>query len=181
MEKKDTPLQDLYVLQPNVFVDDRGYFFESFNQRAFNLLIGEGYAFMQDNQSCSKKGVLRGLHFQNPPHAQGKLVSVISGAVLDVAVDIRKSSPTYGQHYSIELTGDNKTMLWIPPGFAHGFLTLYDNTIFSYKCSNYYHKASEDAIHWNSPELNINWGTDHPLVSEKDQEARPFGEFVSSF
>ena len=136
---------------------------------------------MQDNQSLSQKGVLRGLHFQNPPFAQGKLVRVIQGSVLDVAVDIRANSPTYGQHISVLLSGENKTIFWIPPGFAHGFVTLEDNTIFTYKCTGVYNKESEGALMWNDPGLNINWGVESPLVSEKDQEAASFKSFQSRF
>ena len=136
---------------------------------------------MQDNQSLSQKNVLRGLHFQNPPFAQGKLVRVITGSVWDVAVDIRKNSKTYGQSFGIELNEKNKTMFWIPPGFAHGFLTLADNTIFSYKCTNVYNKNSEDSILWNDTDLKINWKNAQPLLSEKDKNAKPFKNFVSLF
>jgi dTDP-4-dehydrorhamnose 3,5-epimerase len=127
------------------------------------------------------KGVLRGLHFQAPPFAQGKLVRVMKGAVLDVAVDIRKNSPTYGQWASIELTESNKWMYWVPPGFAHGFVTLDDSTVFFYKCTNMYNKASEGSIRWNDPDLNIDWGIDSPLLSEKDQTAPFFKDFISPF
>ena len=130
-----TPVEGLLVLQPDILEDNRGYFFESWSKDTFQD-IGLDLDFVQDNQSFSKKGVLRGLHFQNPPFPQGKLVRVIKGKALDVAVDIRKNSPTYGQHFSIELSGKNKTMFWIPYGFAHGFLTLEDDTIFSYKSTN---------------------------------------------
>ena len=124
---------------------------------------------------------MRGLHFQSPPFAQGKLVRVIIGAVLDIALDIRKNSPTYGQHVSIELTEENKTMFYIPPGFAHGFLTLRDNTIFSYKCTNLYNKASEGTVLWNDSNLNINWNIQNPLLSEKDIMGTPFKEFNSPY
>ena len=175
-----TPIPDLLVIQPKVFEDERGYFFESFNKDKFNI-EGINCEFLQDNESKSQKGVLRGLHFQNPPYAQAKLVRVIKGAVLDVAVDIRKSSATYGQHYTLELSEMNKTIMFIPEGFAHGFLTLADNTIFSYKCTQLYNKASEDVIFWNDPDLKINWGITDPILSEKDQNAQKFKDFNSLF
>lgn len=175
-----TPIPGLLEIEPAIFGDDRGYFYESYNKDAFHQ-VGITADFVQDNQSLSSKGVLRGLHFQNPPHAQGKLVRVISGAVLDVALDIRVGSPTYGQHYSVELTDENKKMFWIPPGFAHGFLTLENDTIFAYKCTALYNKASEGAVLWNDPQLNINWNIDAPLVSAKDQEAPAFNTLKSQF
>lgn len=175
-----TPIPGLLEIEPAIFGDDRGYFYESYNKDAF-YQVGITADFVQDNQSLSSKGVLRGLHFQNPPHAQGKLVRVISGAVLDVALDIRVGSPTYGQHYSVELTDENKKMFWIPPGFAHGFLTLENDTIFAYKCTALYNKASEGAVLWNDPQLNINWNIDAPLVSAKDQEAPAFNTLKSQF
>lgn len=180
MKFNTTKLNDLMVIQPTIFEDERGYFFESYNENQFNK-AGIICHFIQDNQSKSQKGVLRGLHFQNPPYAQGKLVRVISGSVLDVAVDIRKKSPTYGQHFSIELTEQNKTMLWIPPGFAHGFATLENNTIFSYKCTNLYNKESEKCIFWNDQNLNIDWQLNSPILSKKDINGTPFQEFVSLF
>ena len=160
--------------------DDRGYFFESWSKEAFSK-VGLDLDFVQDNQSLSSKGVLRGLHFQNPPYAQGKLVRVIKGVVVDVAVDIRKDSPTYGQHFSVELSEENKNIVWIPPGFAHGFLTMEDNTIFTYKCTGVYNKDSEEALLWNDEDLNINWKIKDPLVSEKDLTAGNFKDFVSKF
>ena len=180
MEIIETKIPDLYIVKPRVFKDNRGYFFEAYNKEAF-LRNGIDQNFVQDNESKSGKGVLRGLHFQKPPFAQGKLVRVIKGAVLDVAVDIRKSSPTYGQWSSIELTEENKLMYWIPPGFAHGFVTLEDNTIFFYKCTNIYNKESEGSILWNDPDLNIDWGIDNPLLSEKDQKSPLFKDFESPF
>lgn len=167
MEVSHYNIEGLVLIKPRVFTDERGYFFESFNEVAFKK-AGLETAFVQDNQSLSKKGALRGLHFQNPPYAQGKLVRVVKGAVIDIAVDIRKNSATYGQHVKVELTGENKLMLWIPPGFAHGFITLEDDTMFLYKCTNLYHKESESGIIWNDAELNIDWGIENPLVSEKD-------------
>ena len=136
---------------------------------------------MQDNQSLSQKGVLRGLHFQNPPFAQGKLVRVIKGSVLDVAVDIRKDSPTYGKHFTVELSEENKTIFWIPTGFAHGFVTLEDDTIFMYKCTGVYNKASEGALIWNDADIAIDWGVEYPLVSDKDLVAGSFKNFESKF
>lgn len=175
-----TFIEGLLVLKPKVFEDPRGYFFESFNQKALEE-AGLNENFVQDNQSLSQKGVLRGLHLQKPPHAQGKLVRVIKGAVLDVAVDIRKASPTYGKYFSIELNEHNKTMFWIPAGFAHGFLTLEDNTIFHYKCTNYYHKESEASVLWNDKSINVNWNISDPLLSEKDLTGTPLADFVSPF
>jgi dTDP-4-dehydrorhamnose 3,5-epimerase len=175
-----TPIPDLLIIQPKIFEDTRGYFYESYSKTLFKQ-HGIDEDFVQDNQSLSQAGVLRGLHFQNPPYAQGKLVRVIKGAILDVAVDIRKNSPTYGQHYGLELNEQNKTMLWIPTGFAHGFLTLKDETIFSYKCTNYYHKASEGCIMWNDKDLGIKWGIASPALSEKDKLGDHFKDFVSLF
>ena len=149
-----TEIEGLYVIEPRVFEDDRGYFFEAFNEQLF-VQNGIDVRFVQDNQSLSQKNVLRGLHFQCPPFAQAKLVSVIEGSVLDIAVDIRKDSPTYGKHCSVVLSSENKKMFFIPEGFAHGFLALEDNTIFSYKCSNFYNKESEDALLWNDPTINL--------------------------
>jgi dTDP-4-dehydrorhamnose 3,5-epimerase len=136
---------------------------------------------VQDNQSLSQKGVLRGLHFQNPPFAQGKLVRVIKGAVVDVAVDIRKKSPTYGQHFAVELSEENKTVFWIPPGFAHGFVSLEDDTIFTYKCTGVYNKESEGALIWNDEDLDIDWRVENPLVSDKDKAAGNFNDFTTQF
>jgi|SRR2546428_2247315 len=167
MNVKSTPIAGLLIIEPTVFKDDRGYFFESYSQKKYTE-AGIDAAFVQDNQSLSQKGTLRGLHFQAPPFAQGKLVRVISGSVLDVAVDIRTNSPTYGQYFSVELSGDNQLQFWIPSGFAHGFITLEDNTIFTYKCTNYYDKNSEGGIVWNDPDLNIEWNVAEPLISEKD-------------
>lgn len=180
MEVIETNIKGLLIIKPKVFADPRGYFFESYNADSFKQ-HGITVNFVQDNQSLSSTGVLRGLHFQAPPFDQGKLVRVINGAVLDVAVDIRKNSPTYGQHVTIELTEENKTMFYIPPGFAHGFLTLKDNTIFSYKCTNVYNKASEGCVLWNDKDLNINWDVKNPILSEKDLIGTPFKDFTSPF
>ena len=180
MEVIKTDISDLYIVKPKVFEDNRGYFFESYNKELF-LRNGIDQNFVQDNESKSSKGVLRGLHFQKPPFAQGKLVRVMRGSVLDVAVDIRKNSPTFGQWASVELTQDNKWMYWIPPGFAHGFVTLEDNTVFFYKCTNVYNKESEGSILWNDPDLNIDWKVENPILSEKDKTGPPFKDFVSPF
>ena len=180
MEIIKTHINGLFVIKPRVFNDDRGYFFESYRSDLLDF-IGTHKTFVQVNESMSQKGVLRGLHFQNPPFAQAKMVRVVSGAVLDVAVDIRKGSKTFGQHAKVELSGDNKTMLFIPEGFAHGFLTLADNTIFQYKCSSYYNKEAEGSIFWNDPDLNIDWGISSPIVSEKDMKATLFSDFNSNF
>jgi len=180
MEIITTDFEGLFVLKPKVFQDKRGYFYESYNQNLFkenNLTTN----FIQDNQSLSNKGIIRGLHFQNPPHAQIKLVRVIKGAVLDVVVDIRKNSKTYGQHFSIELNEENFLMLYIPVGFAHGFATLKDNTIFSYKCSETYHPESEGGLTWNDPEFKIDWQMEQPILSPKDEKYDSFNLFVSLF
>ena len=173
-------IQGLVSFTPRIFKDSRGYFFESYNKQLLSSFLGKK-EFVQDNQSLSRKGVLRGLHFQKPPFAQGKLVRVISGAVIDVAVDIRKGSPTYGQHLSILLSAENNISFWIPEGFAHGFLSLQDDTIFSYKCTNFYNAESEDALLWNDPEIGIDWDINDPLVSEKDLESGLFTDFNSPF
>lgn len=175
-----TFIEGLLIIRPKIFQDDRGYFYESYNARAFEN-AGVKSNFVQDNQSLSGRGVLRGLHFQRPPHAQAKLVRVISGAVLDVAVDIRKNSPTYGKHFSILLSGENKTMFYIPEGFAHGFATLEDQTVFAYKCSGYYDKASEDTLLWNDPVLGIDWGLNEPVLSDKDKIGKPLSGLDSPF
>lgn len=180
MEVEKTFIDGLLIIRPRVFEDARGYFYESYNREAF-VKAGVPDDFVQDNQSLSQKGVLRGLHFQAPPFAQAKLVRVISGAVLDVAVDIRKGSPTYGKHVAVELNGRNKTMFYIPAGFAHGFVTLEDHTVFSYKCSAYYSKASEGTLLWNDPELGIDWNIFAPVLSDKDKAGTPLRELASPF
>ncbi|MHA4738259.1 dTDP-4-dehydrorhamnose 3,5-epimerase [Dyadobacter sp. MSC1_007] len=166
MQLRETSIAGLVEIFPRIFEDDRGMFFESYNEEVFERL-GLPVNFVQDNQSFSKKGVVRGLHFQNAPFAQGKLVRVISGRVLDVAVDIRPDSPTFGQHEIFELRSDTNNIAYIPEGFAHGFVALED-TIFSYKCTNVYNKGAESGILWNDPDLNIDWGISDPIVSEKD-------------
>jgi dTDP-4-dehydrorhamnose 3,5-epimerase len=180
MEILDEPISGLLVLKPKVFADARGHFFESFRDDFFRN-AGINAKFVQDNQSLSNKGIVRGLHFQKEPHAQGKLVRVVAGSVLDVAVDIRKSSPTYGKCFSIELSAVNFLSVYIPPGFAHGFATLQDETIFQYKCTDYYHPESEGGILWNSPGLNIDWGFEDPVISDKDGKHPEFAVFDSPF
>ncbi len=180
MELIETGFKGLILIKPKVFIDERGYFFESFNREKFES-IGIKENFIQDNQSLSNKGIVRGLHFQSPPHAQGKLVRVIKGAVQDVVVDIRKNSTTYGKSYSVELSEDNFLMLYIPPGFAHGFATLEDQTIFSYKCTDTYHPECEGGLAWDDREFNINWSVSNPILSEKDKKYQAFSLFVSPF
>jgi len=166
MQIRETSIAGLVEIFPRVFQDDRGIFFESYNEEVFRNL-GLPTHFVQDNQSFSIKGVVRGLHFQNAPFAQGKLVRVISGRVLDVAVDIRPDSPTFGKHEVFELRSDTNNMAYIPEGFAHGFVALEDS-VFSYKCTNVYNKGAESGLLWNDPDLGIDWGVENPIVSEKD-------------
>ncbi len=180
MKVNKTKIPGLLIIEPDVFADERGYFFESYNREKF-ISHNIPHTFVQDNESKSQKGVLRGLHFQNPPHAQGKLVRVIKGAVLDVAVDIRQGSPTYGEWEAVELSESNKKMYWVPAGMAHGFLTLEDNTIFFYKCTDLYNKASEGSIRWDDPDLGVEWGIKDPVLSEKDRIAPSFKKFSSNF
>lgn len=166
----ETKLKGCFIIEPQVFQDDRGYFFESYNRQTFNNLIGKPVNFVQDNESFSSRGVIRGLHFQEGEFAQAKLVRVIKGSVLDVAVDIRKDSPTFGQHIAVELTEDNKRQLFVPRGFAHGFSVLSDKAIFSYKCDNFYNKNAEAGIIYNDQSLNIDWKIkpEEAQLSEKD-------------
>jgi len=182
MNIKTTPIPDLLIIEPRLFPDDRGYFYESFNKQNYEAAGIKG-DFVQDNQSFSQKGTLRGLHGQANPFAQGKLVRVLKGRVLDVAVDIRKASPTYGKHFSIELSGDNHVQFWVPPGFLHGFVTLEDDTIFTYKVTNYYDKGSEIGVIWNDPTLAVGWSIDERevLLSPKDELLPAFKDFVSPF
>ncbi|MCX6233942.1 MAG: dTDP-4-dehydrorhamnose 3,5-epimerase [Bacteroidetes bacterium] len=176
--KSDIP--DVWLIKPDVYRDNRGYFYESYHFERF-AEAGMDYMFVQDNESMSKKGVLRGLHYQIPPFEQGKLVRVIKGAVLDVAVDIRRHSPFYGKWCSAVLTGENKFLYWIPPGFAHGFLTLEDDSIFSYKCTTVYNRDAERSIRWDDPDLNINWNFQNPVLAEKDNNAPLFKDIQSPF
>ena len=179
-----TPIKDLFVIEPKLWKDSRGYFYESFSQKAFTE-AGINATFVQDNQSFSQKGTLRGLHAQAAPFAQGKLVRVIQGAVVDIVVDIRKNSATYGQHFAVELNGENHKQLWVPPGFLHGFLTLTDDTIFTYKVTNYYDKDSEIGVIWNDPMLNIDWAAyldpSEFLLSDKDLVLNDFSSLKSPF
>jgi dTDP-4-dehydrorhamnose 3,5-epimerase len=166
-----TPLAGCYILEPKVILDERGYFMESFNEQTFQQATGQSVHFVQDNQSFSSKGVLRGLHYQVGEYAQAKLVRVISGAVLDVAVDIRPDSPTYGQHLAIELSAENRRQFFIPKGFAHGFLVLSETATFFYKCDNFYNKDSEAGIFYNDPTIKIDWNfdTNKLIISDKDK------------
>ncbi|EEX2217447.1 TPA: dTDP-4-dehydrorhamnose 3,5-epimerase [Escherichia coli] len=171
-----TVIPEVLIFEPKKFEDSRGYFFESFNQRLFEDAVGKETVFVQDNQSYSSKNVLRGLHYQSEPYAQGKLVRCIMGEVFDVAVDIRKESESYGQWVGVFLSEDNNRQLWIPEGFAHGFLVKSDKAIFAYKCTNFYNPSAENTIRWDSPDLAIEWPLDDEdlLISEKDLLGRKF-------
>ena len=176
---EQTEINDVILITPRVYKDERGYFMESYNQKKVDKLIKD--KFVQDNESVSGKNVLRGLHLQLPPYEQAKLIRVVKGSVLDVAVDLRKNSTTYGQHFKHLLSGENKKQLYIPKGFAHGFLSLEDGTILNYKCSNYYHTDSESSIAWNDPDLSIDWGILDPILAEKDRLAENFATFENPF
>ena len=180
MELIKTQIEGLVILKPRIFYDERGYFFESYNYNTFKSL-GIPDVFVQDNQSCSQKNVIRGLHFQNPPFAQAKLVRVIQGSVIDVAVDIRKDSPTYGQHHTVLLSAENQLQFFLPIGFAHGFVALEENTIFTYKCSDFYNKDAEGTIRFDDSTLDIDWKTENPVVNEKDRKSVSFSDFISMF
>lgn len=180
MEVQTTPLKDLVVIRPDVFTDDRGYFYESFSARKYKDAIGET-VFVQDNVSFSQKGTVRGLHYQIGEFAQGKLCEVLSGTVLDVAVDIRFGSATFGKHVAVELSDENHAQLWIPPGFAHGFSVLSDDAVFHYKCTSQYSKEHERAIRYNDPDLKIDWKTASPIVSPKDMAAPFFKDIAKDF
>jgi dTDP-4-dehydrorhamnose 3,5-epimerase len=170
-------IPDVIVIEPTVFGDDRGYFFESFSERAFRAAVGKRVVFLQDNHSRSRQGVLRGLHCQMPPHAQGKLVRVVSGEVFDVAVDIRKGSPTFGRWVGEILSDVNHKQLWIPPGFAHGYLTISESADFIYKTTDFYFPELETCISWNDPQLGINWPIrGDPIISMKDANGISFAE-----
>lgn len=176
----ETPLKDCFIIEPTIFGDDRGFFFESFNKNTFETKTGLKVNFVQDNQSFSQRGVLRGLHIQKGEFAQAKLVRVIKGKVLDVVVDVRENSATFGQTFSCVLSGENNKQLFIPKGFLHGFSVLENNTIFAYKCDNYYNKASEDGVIYNDKDLNIDWGLEEKevVLSDKDEKLKPFKEFT---
>jgi dTDP-4-dehydrorhamnose 3,5-epimerase len=180
MEFSDVFIKGLKIIKPMAFKDERGEFFESYNYERFKE-AGVAENFVQDNQSISSKGVLRGLHFQTGINAQAKLVRVIKGSVLDVVVDLRKNSETFGKHYCIELNNKNNLMFYIPVGFAHGFIALEDNTVFVYKCSAFYNKQAEAGIIWNDNNLGINWGDIKPILSEKDNLLPPFNAELYSF
>lgn len=177
-----TAIDGVYIIEPRVFTDERGYFFESYSRAAFEA-AGLHYDFVQDNQSKSSYGTVRGLHFQKGEHAQAKLVRVLEGTVLDVAVDLRRASPTYGQHVAVELSAENNRQLMIPRGFAHGFSVLSETAVFAYKCDNLYCKESEGGIRFDDPTLAINWRIDmsRALTSEKDKEHPYFSEFETCF
>jgi dTDP-4-dehydrorhamnose 3,5-epimerase len=180
MNITETYLKGCFILEPTIFDDGRGSFFEVFNQKAFEEKTGLQINFVQDNQSISQRGVLRGLHLQKGIHAQAKLVRVIKGKVLDLVVDLRKDSPTFGKHFSIELSGENNKQLFVPRGFAHGFSVLEDDTIFGYKCDNYYKKEAEGGILYNDKELNIDWklNKEEMVLAEKDKILKTFHKFT---
>ncbi|PVX46599.1 dTDP-4-dehydrorhamnose 3,5-epimerase [Flavobacterium sp. 103] len=182
MNIEPTFIKDLVVLTPDVFEDERGYFFEAYNKNKFSGL-GIDIEFVQDNQSFSQRGTLRGLHYQNPPFAQTKLVCVLQGEIMDVAVDLRKDSPTYGKHFGIRLTAENKKQIFVPQGFAHGFSVLSETAVVLYKCDQFYNKASEGGIRFDDETLNIDWGMDlkDAIVSEKDLVLPGFGNCNSEF
>lgn len=178
MKVLQTTIPDVVIVEPKVFSDERGYFFESFNEERFRAETGLNVRFVQDNESHSHKGVLRGLHFQKEPYAQAKLVRVVRGKVLDVAVDIRPDSLTFGKHVAVELSGDNHRQLFIPKGFAHGYVVLEDDTIFQYKCDEFYHPEAEGGIAWNDPQISIDWGIAESelILSEKDKKFKTMNE-----
>ena len=182
MEVVTTDIEEVYIIKPRVFGDARGYFFESYSKREFEEKVGK-VDFVQDNESMSKKGVMRGLHFQRPPYAQSKLVRCVKGSVLDVAVDIRKGSPTYGKHVAVELTEDNHLQFFIPKGFAHGFVVLSDVAVFQYKCDNFYHPETDGGISILDDSLGIDWkiSTQNAILSEKDTKHPLLKDFDSPF
>ena len=180
MQVQETGFEGLLILQPKIFQDNRGAFHESWNSTTFKN-IGLDIPFLQDNQSISQKNVLRGLHFQHPPFAQGKLVRVTRGKALDVVVDLRSDSKTFGKHFKIELTETKANMLWIPQGFAHGFIALENQTVFQYKCDALYNPKAEDCLKWDDESLNINWGVENPIVSEKDMQGKQLTDIANPF
>jgi len=180
MQLQKTKFEGLLLLQPNIYKDDRGAFLESWNSDTFQKLNLD-ISFLQDNQSMSHKNVLRGLHFQKEPHAQGKLVRVTRGSAMDVVVDMRRESKTFGEHFKIKLDSEKGNMMWIPAGFAHGFVALENNTVFQYKCDAVYHPDAEECLLWNDPELNIDWGVKDPIVSSKDQQGKLLKEIDTLF
>jgi dTDP-4-dehydrorhamnose 3,5-epimerase len=180
MKVSETELKGCFIIEPQIFSDERGCFFESFNQKKFEKKTGLKVNFVQDNQSISQRGVIRGLHLQKGEFAQAKLTRVIKGRVLDVAVDLRKDSPTFGKHFSIELSGENNKQLFVPKGFAHGFSVLEDDTIFAYKCDHYYNKESEGGVVYNDKELDIDWklNKEEIVLAEKDKELKRFKNLI---
>lgn len=183
MEVIKTEIEGPVIIEPRIFGDSRGYFYESFSAREFADKVAPGIVFVQDNQSYSTRGVLRGLHFQNPPFSQSKLVRVVQGTVLDVAVDLRKNSPTYGKYVSALLTGENHRQFFIPKGFAHGFVVLSDTALFQYKCDEFYHPEAEGALAWNDPDIAIEWplAAEEISLSAKDQNHPYLRDFTSPF
>ena len=179
----ETGIEGLLIIEPKVFKDGRGHFFEAFSERDFQILTGRNLHFVQDNESESCYGVIRGLHFQQPPYAQSKLVRVVKGKVLDVALDLREGSPTFGRHLALELSGDNYRQLFIPQGFAHGFAVLSDSAVFQYKCDNYYAPSSEGAIAWNDPDLGIDWKLppESIILSDKDRNHPLLKDIITPF
>ncbi|MCB0794782.1 MAG: dTDP-4-dehydrorhamnose 3,5-epimerase [Flavobacteriales bacterium] len=180
MRIERTPIKDLLVIHPQVFRDERGYFLESFNEREFHEATGGDHHFVQDNESRSNSGVLRGLHYQEMPFAQGKLVRVLAGSVLDVCVDLRPDSPTFGEHFKRVLDEKERAMIFVPPQFAHGFLVLEERTVFAYKCTAYYNPDAERSIVWNDEDLGIDWGTSSPILSEKDRQGASFRSIMNA-
>lgn len=179
--KLETHIPGVWLVKPDVFGDSRGFFMELWNQKAFEGMNLGGLSLVQDNLSSSTIGTIRGLHFQAPPHAQAKLITVLQGSVLDVVVDIREDSPTFGQHLAVEVSSEDPCMVYVPEGMAHGFQVLSDTCLFFYKCTEFYHKASEGALAWNDPFLNISWREIPAIVSEKDQAAPQWEAFETPF
>ena len=181
MQIEKTDLDGIVIITPDVFSDDRGYFLESFQEKRYQEILGVEMRFVQDNVSYSKQGVLRGLHYQAPPFGQAKLVTVLEGSVLDVAVDIRNGSPTYGKYVAVELSGENHRQLYIPEGFAHGFVVKSESALFTYKCTNIYSKEHDRGIVWNDPDLDIPWGVTDPIVLEKDLKHPHFADIAQEY
>ncbi|MCW8850463.1 MAG: dTDP-4-dehydrorhamnose 3,5-epimerase [Melioribacteraceae bacterium] len=180
LKKIDTSIKDLFIIETDIFKDARGYFYESYSEKKYHDL-GMDFKFVQDNISKSSYGTIRGLHYQVGDYPQGKLCQVLLGSVLDVAVDIRHGSPTFGKYFSVELSSENNLQLWIPPGFAHGFSVLSETALFSYKCTNYYSKEDERCILFNDSELGINWNVKNPIISDKDKLGKVFNSIDKDF
>ena len=181
MEVQETKIKGIVVCFPKIYYDERGQFSEGFHTKKYEKIIGENVMFVQDNISISKKNVIRGLHFQSPPKAQGKLVQVLKGSIIDVIVDLRKKSKTYGEHICIELSDKNNKQVWIPAGFAHGFISKEEGSILNYKCTSHYDSTTEQTIRWDDLDLNIDWQTKASIVSKKDMEGISFKNFKSPF